>query len=102
LVLFIPLFVIGMEMAREAGAASTILQRKPFSAADFEAFINERHRTLLDAIESLLIKERLDLSPQVRELDERVEAIEPAIRDRISFHTGKRPEAVATPRATKG
>lgn len=60
--------------------AFEILLRDPFTADDFEAFISERHRTLLEAIESLLIKERLDLSPHLRELDQRVEAVEVKIR----------------------
>jgi hypothetical protein len=49
--------------------AFDILLRKPFTPADFETFIAERQRTIQDAIENLLIKERLDLSPQLRELD---------------------------------
>jgi hypothetical protein len=43
-----------------------ILRRNPFEANDFEDFIAERQRTLQDAIENLLIKERLDLPPQLR------------------------------------
>lgn len=65
-------------------AALAILMRSPFTRDDYEAFIGERHRTLLEAIETLLIKERLDLSPQLRELDERIEAIELSLRQRIS------------------
>jgi hypothetical protein len=56
-------------------AAFDILLRDPFGPGAFEAFIAERQRTLQDAIENLLIKERLDLSPQFRELDEKIEAI---------------------------
>lgn len=63
-----------------SGVALEILLRNPFSADDFEAFIGERQRTLQDAIESLLIKERLDLSPQLRELDERIEQVERQLR----------------------
>jgi len=64
-------------------AALEILLRRPFTVDDFEAFLNERQRTIHDAIENLLIKERLDLSPQLRELDERVEKAELAIRREI-------------------
>ena len=64
-------------------AAFEILLRDPFSPADYGAFLNERARTLQEAIEDLLIKERLDLSPRLRELDARVEAIELALRDLI-------------------
>lgn len=60
--------------------AFEILLRDPFTSSDFEAFISERNRTLLDAIEDLLIKERLGLTPQMRELDQRVEAIELRLR----------------------
>lgn len=61
-------------------AAFDILLRNPFTLDDFEAFISERQRTLLEAIEDLLVKERLDLPPQLRELDAQVEAIELALR----------------------
>ncbi len=64
-------------------AALAILLRTPFTGSDYEAFISERQRTLLEAIENLLIKERLDLSPQLRELDQRVESIELALRIRV-------------------
>ncbi len=68
--------------------ALKILLRSPFSADDFEAFIAERHRTMLEAIESLLIKQRLDLSPQLRELDQRVEAVELSLRKEIDSALG--------------
>lgn len=61
-------------------AAFDILLRDPFTAADFEAFLAERQRTLQEAIEDLLVKERLDLPPQLRELDARIEAVELALR----------------------
>ena len=61
-------------------AALSVLLRDPFTPADYEAFLTERQRTLQEAIEDLLIKERLDLSPQLRELDAQVEAIELALR----------------------
>jgi hypothetical protein len=64
-------------------AAFDILMRPNFLASDFEEFINERQRTYVAAIESLLIKERLDLSPDLRDLDERVETIELALRRKI-------------------
>jgi hypothetical protein len=64
-------------------AALQILLRNPFGAEDFEAFISERQRTIQEAIENLLIKERLDLSPQLRELDEDVERVELGIRSLI-------------------
>ena len=46
-------------------------------------FIAERLRTTLEAIEDLLIKERLDLPPRLRELDGDVETIELELRARI-------------------
>ena len=64
--------------------AFDILLRDPFTPDDYEAFIAERLRTTLEAIEDLLIKERLDLSPRLRELDSDVEAIERELRNRIS------------------
>ena len=66
-----------------SSAALAVLLRKPFTSDDYEAFIVERQRSLLEAIESLLIKERIDLSPQLRELDERVEGIELSVREQV-------------------
>ena len=65
-------------------AAFDILLRDPFTKNDFEEFISERQRTLQAAIEDLLIKERLDLSPTLRELDARIEAIELMLRSLIA------------------
>ena len=66
-----------------SSAALAVLLRNPFTSDDYESFIVERQRTLLEAIENLLIKERIDLSPQLRELDERVEGIELALRKQV-------------------
>jgi hypothetical protein len=60
--------------------AFDILRRDPFTAEDFESFIAERQRTIQDAIENLLIKERIDLPPKLRELDEGVECVELLLR----------------------
>lgn len=64
-------------------AAFAILLRNPFTTDDFKLFIAERQRTLQDAIEYLLVKERLDLAPRLRELDAKIEAVELALRHRI-------------------
>lgn len=64
-------------------AAQAILLRDPFTPDDFEAFIAERQCTLQDAIENLLVKERLDLPLQLRELDEKIEQVELSLRSAI-------------------
>ena len=64
--------------------AFDILLRNPFTPTDYEAFVAERQRVLLEAIEDLLIKERIDLPPQLRELDNRVENVEISLRTIIS------------------
>lgn len=71
--------------------AFDILLRNPFTAEDFEAFISERQRTLLAAIEDLLVKERLDLPPQLRELDSEIEQVELRLRVIISESLGDDP-----------
>jgi hypothetical protein len=60
--------------------ALKILIRNPFTPSDYEDFIAERHRTLLDGIENLLIKERLDLPANLQILDADIESIELALR----------------------
>jgi hypothetical protein len=61
-------------------AAQDILLRDPFGQDDYEAFIAERQRTIMEAIENLLIKERLDLSVPLRELDQDIEKTELSLR----------------------
>jgi hypothetical protein len=61
-----------------------ILLRDPFTPDDFEAFIAERHRTLLDGIDALLIKERLDLPANLRAIDAEIEKIELGLRGLIA------------------
>lgn len=68
--------------------AFDILLRKPFGVDDFEAFITERQRTLQDAIENLLIKERLDLPPQLQELDAATERVELTLRTMLESGLG--------------
>lgn len=63
--------------------ARDILLRDPFTPDDFEAFITERQRTFQEAIENLLIKERLDLPPHIRELDEKIEQVELGLRHKV-------------------
>lgn len=63
--------------------ATEILLRSPFKVEDFDAFISERQRTLQSAIENLIIKQRMGLSPEIRTLDEDVEKIELGIRAMI-------------------
>jgi hypothetical protein len=72
-------------------AAFAILLRDPFTTDDFEAFLAERQRTLQDAIEDLLVKERLDLPPQLRELDAKIEEIELAMRRDVDEALGGDP-----------
>jgi hypothetical protein len=69
-----------MESHFISSAALEILLRTPFGKDDFEEFIAERQRTLVEAIESLLIKERLDLAPPLRELDQAIEKTELGLR----------------------
>ncbi len=64
--------------------AQEILMRKPFTSEDFELFINERQRTIQDAINYLLVKERLGLTPKLRELDEEIEWVELELRSIVA------------------
>jgi hypothetical protein len=63
--------------------AFDILLRKPFTTDDFEAFITERQRSIQDAIETLLVKNRLDLPVALRELDEDIERVELRLREAV-------------------
>jgi hypothetical protein len=76
--------------------AFEILCRKDFSPADFEEFIAERKLTILAAIERLLIKERIELPPNLRALDEQVERIELDLRRLIDDGLGGDPTLLPT------
>ena len=60
--------------------AFDILMRDPFTVDDYEAFLDARQQTIQEAIEDLLIKQRLKLSPRIRELDAQIETIELGLR----------------------
>ena len=63
--------------------ALSILLRDPFTPDDYNAFIAERQRTIREATENLLVKERLDLAPALRDLDADIERIELRLRSLI-------------------
>ena len=64
--------------------AFDILLRDPFTPSDYEEFLTDRQRMLMNGIEDLLVKERLGLTPKLRELDTQVEAVELSIRRLIN------------------
>jgi hypothetical protein len=74
--------------------AFDILLRDPFTVEDFEEFLAERQRTFQDAIENLLIKERLDLPPQLRELDAAIEHVELALRSCVQVGLKNDPTSI--------
>ena len=74
--------------------AFEILLRDPFTNEDFEEFLTERQRTLQDAIENLLVKERLDLPPTLRDLDTKIESIELSLRRRIDIALESEPTKI--------
>ena len=72
-------------------AAFDILLRNPFGPDDFEAFLVERQRTILDAIGNLIVKDRLDLPVQLRALDADIERVELGLRELIKNTFGGDP-----------
>ena len=75
-------------------AAFDILRREPFGKDDFDEFLSERQRSILQAIDALLVKGQLDLSPDLRELDARIERVELATREIISTKLNDDPDQV--------
>jgi hypothetical protein len=63
--------------------AFDILLRDPFKLTDFEAFLEERQKTLFKAVGNLLIKEEMELEPELSDLDERIEKVELRLREII-------------------
>lgn len=75
-------------------AAMQVLLRDPFTPDDFDEFISERQRTLQDAIENLLVKERFDLPPNLRRLDTAIEEVELRLREVINGTLEGNPERI--------
>ena len=74
--------------------ALNILLRNPFTAGDYEEFLSERRRTLIDGIENLLIKGRLDFAPDLRDLDSRIEGVELGLRAIVVSAVGSDPKSL--------
>lgn len=68
--------------------AFDILLRDPFEKTDFEEFLNERQETIRESIRDMFVHDRVDLSPDLRELDGRIEAVELKLRGHIVQTTG--------------
>lgn len=64
--------------------AVEILLREDFSKEDYYEFIEERQKSIFDAIEDLILKENVKIPPHLKELDLKIEKIELAIRDQIA------------------
>jgi hypothetical protein len=68
--------------------AVSILLRNPFTKADFNEFLVERQETIREAIDSLLIKEKLDIPVSLQSLNDRIEKIELQLRETVCSCTG--------------
>ena len=74
-----------------SSTAFDILLRDPFTSDDFKEFLQDRRRTIQDGIEDLLVKERLDLAPRLRELDAKIEVVELSLRSSVDRTLGGDP-----------
>lgn len=63
--------------------AVEILLRKPFTKEDFDEFLEERRRTILTAIQTQLIDEKISLPPHLSQLDKDIENTELKLREKI-------------------
>lgn len=64
--------------------ATEILMRNPFTKDDYYEFIAERERTVKEYIQSNIIEDNLNLPPQLKELDSKIEHVELKLRDVIA------------------
>jgi len=64
-------------------AAIDVLLRHEFGPNDYEEFIDLRQKTILQEIEYLLFKDAISLPVDLRDIDEKIEGIELAIRELI-------------------
>jgi len=64
-------------------SAIDVLLRPNFGADDFEEFIGLRQKSILHEIEYLLFRDAISLPASLRDIDEKIESIELAIRELI-------------------
>lgn len=64
--------------------ATEILMRNPFAKEDYYEFISERERTVKEYLQSNIIEDNLNLPPQLKELDIKIEDVELQLRDIIA------------------
>lgn len=60
--------------------AVEILLRKPFTKSDFDDFLEERKRTIFEAIQTQLIDEKINIPAHLKYLDKEIEEVEFALR----------------------
>ena len=76
----------------------SILLRADFGPNDFVEFLESRKKTILIALQDLLINERIDLDPSLKELDIAIEKIELSLRklivDTLGEDTQKIPQDI--------
>lgn len=64
--------------------ATDILLRNPFTKEDYYEFIAEREKTVKTYIQTQIIEDHIPLSPQLKELDSKIESLELKLRDLIA------------------
>ncbi len=74
--------------------AIDVLLRPDFGKDDFEEFLDLRQKSILQAIEYLLFKDAISLPVELRDIDEKIESIELAIRNLIVEKLGNDPSAI--------
>lgn len=71
-----------------------ILLRPNFGPSDFLEFLAARQKTVLLALQDLLIHERIDIDPSLRELDTAIEKVELSLRRLIVNTLGEDPQKI--------
>ena len=64
--------------------AVEILLRENFNKDDYFEFINERKKTIIEAIEKTIISDEIDLPDNLKELNEDLQTLELALRDLLA------------------
>lgn len=69
--------------------AVEILLREPFTKEDFDEFLEERKRTIFEAVQTQLIEDKIELPTHLKALDAQIEEIEFALRELIVNAIGR-------------
>ncbi|MFC1776126.1 DUF262 domain-containing protein [Pseudomonadota bacterium] len=74
--------------------ATAVLLRADFGPDDYQEFLRERQKAIIEGIQELLIESEVSRDKPIRELDQEIESIELRLRELVAEEIGPKPQEV--------